>query len=155
VDRLIGISWWSRTKRKDLPEVADWAPLLRWKEAAIVSLQHGDIKHDLEVLQDLAGGRVIQDAEIDQLTDLDGFAAQIAALDAVVSISNTTIDMAGMLGVPTVHLRDDKYSPFWPPSGPSSWYPGMVFLYRQNRPWSDALAESAIQVEQMVSTAAV
>ena len=151
---LIGISWWSRTKRKDLPDVADWAPLLRGNEAGIVSLQHGDIKHDLEVLQDLAGGRVIQDAEIDQFADLDGFAAQIAALDAVVSISNTTIDMAGMLGVPTVHLRDDKYSPVWQPSGPSSWYPGMVFLYRQNRPWSDALAEAATHVEQMASTAA-
>ena len=134
--------------------MADWAPLLRWNEAGIVSLQHGDIKHDLEVLQDLAGGRVTQDAEIDQFADLDGFAAQIAALDAVVSISNTTIDMAGMLGVPTVHLRDDKYSPVWQPSGPSSWYPGMVFLYRQNRPWSDALAEAATHVEQMASTAA-
>ena len=149
---LIGISWSSSNKRKDLPALEDWAPLLRWKEAGIVPLQYGNIEHDLEVLQDLAGGRVIHDAEIDQLADLDAFAAQVAALDAIVSISNTTIDMAGMLGVPTVHICDDRFFSSWPPSGPSSWYPGMVFLYRQHRSWSDVLAEAVKRLEQTVFT---
>jgi hypothetical protein len=66
-----------------------------------------------------AEGRLISDPKIDQLVDLDGFAAQIAALDTIVSISNTTIDMAGMLGVPTLHIRDDKGSAIWPASGQS------------------------------------
>ena len=83
------------------------------------------------------------------------FAAQVAALDAIVSISNTTIDMAGMLGVPTVHICDDSYfRSWWPRSGPSSWYPGMVFLYRQHRLWSDVLAEAPKRLEQVVSTSA-
>jgi len=146
---LIGISWWSRTKRKDLPDLKDWAPLLRWNNASIVCLQHGDIESDVQVLEDLASGRVIRDTEIDQFADLDGFAAQIAALDGVVSISNTTIDIAGMLGVPTVHVRDDKFSRTWPPSGPSSWYPGMAFLYRQHRPWSDVVAEATMHLERV------
>ena len=64
----------------------------------------------LRRLRELTGGRVIHDTEINQLVDLDGFAAQIAALDGVISISNTTIDMAGMLAVPTVHIRDDNLS---------------------------------------------
>jgi hypothetical protein len=151
---LIGISWWSSNTRKDLPTLEDWAPLLRWKKAGIVSLQYGDIEHDLEVLQDLADGRMIHDGEIDQLTDLDGFAAQVAALDAVVSISNTTIDMAGMLGVPTMHICDDRFPSSWPPSGASSWYPDMVFLYKQNRSWSDVLAEAAKRLEQMAFASA-
>ena len=95
---------------------------------------------------------MIQDSEIDQLADLDGFAAQIAALDAVVSISNTTIDMAG---VPTVHIRDDKFSNSWPLSGPSGWYPDMPFLYRQHRPWPEVLAEARMRVERMISTPAL
>ena len=151
---LIGISWWSSNKKKDLPALEDWAPLLHWKEACIVSLQYGDIEHDLKVLKALADGRLIHDAEIDQLTDLDGFAAQVAALDAIVSISNTTIDMAGMVGVPAVHICDDRFPSFWPTSGPSSWYPGMVFVYKQNRCWSDVLAEAAKRLEQMISTLA-
>ena len=34
-------------------------------------------------MRELTGGRVIHDTEINQLVDLDGFAAQIAALDGV------------------------------------------------------------------------
>ncbi len=140
---LIGISWGSSNKNKVLPDIRSWAPLLGWTSATFVALQYGDIKHELEVLEQFAGGRsVIHDTEIDQLVDLDGFAAQIGALDAVVSISNTTIDMAGMLGAPTVHIRDDEASQIWPQSGPSPWYPDMTFLYKQHRPWPEIFAEA-------------
>lgn len=151
---LIGISWWSKNDRKVLPDLRDWAPLLAWSSATFVSLQYGDIASDLEVLRGLAGDRVIQDTEIDQLVDLDGFAAQIAALDAVVSISNTTIDMAGMLDALTVHIRDDKSSQIWPLSGQSPWYPNMIFLYRQQRPWPEVFAEARGRLEQIMSAAA-
>jgi hypothetical protein len=128
-------------------------PLLGWKSATFVSLQYGDIQKDLETLRELTGGRVIHDTEINQLVDLDGFAAQIAALDGLISISNTTIDMAGMLGVPTVHIRDDKLSSaIWPRSGPSPWYPDMIFLYRERRPWSEVFAEARTRLEQAIST---
>jgi hypothetical protein len=134
-------------------ERTSWAPLLGWKSATFVSLQYGDIKNDLEALRELTGGRVIHDTEINQLVDLDGFAAQIAALDGVISISNTTIDMAGMLGVPTVHIRDDNLSSaIWPRSGPSPWYPDMIFLYRERRPWSEVFAEARTRLEQVIST---
>jgi hypothetical protein len=151
---LIGIAWSSSNERKVLPDLKSWAPLLRWPSATFVSLQYGDIASDLEVLSDLSGGRVINDTEIDQLLDLDGFAAQIATLDAVVAISNTTIDMAGMLVTPTLHIRDDKSSQIWPLSGPSLWYPDMVFLYKQQRPWSDVFAEARSRVEQMLAAVA-
>ena len=104
-------------------------------------------------MQEFTGGRVIHDPEIDQWTDLDGYAAQIAALDAVVSISNTTIDVAGMMGVPTVHVRDDNLSSaVWPRSGPSPWYPDMIFLYRERRPWLEVFAEARTRLEQAIST---
>jgi hypothetical protein len=149
---LIGISWTSRTKNKVLPDLKSWAPLLGWPSATFVSLQYGDIQHDLESIQEFAGCRVIHDPEIDPLVDLDGFAAQISALDAVVSISNTTIDMAGMLGMPTLHVRDDKGHGIWPERGPSPWYPDMIFIYRQHRPWSEAFAEAKNRLEQMMFT---
>jgi hypothetical protein len=145
---LIGISWWSSNEKKELPDLEDWAPLLGWGEASFVSLQYGDTARDRAPLDRLAGGRMIYDAEIDQIADMDGFAAQIAALDAVVSISNTTIDTAGMLGVPTVHIRPDKPSAIWPSSGSSPWYPGMTFLYRQRRPWSEVFAEARAHHER-------
>jgi hypothetical protein len=150
---LLGISWGSSNPDKLLPDLKSWMPLLGWKSATFVSLQYGDIKNDLEMLRELTGGRVIHDTEINQLVDLDGFAAQIAALDGVISISNTTIDMAGMLGVPTVHIRDDNLSSaIWPRSGPSPWYPDMIFLYRERRPWSEVFAEARTRLEQVIST---
>jgi hypothetical protein len=149
---LIGISWWSSNEKKDIPDLESWAPLLRRNRANFVSLQYGDIAHDLELLEGLADCHIIRDDQIDQLVDLDGFAAQIAALDAVVSISNSTIDMAGMLGVSTVHIRDDKSSAAWPPSGPSPWYPDMIFVYKQCRPWREVFAEARVRLEQMIST---
>ena len=148
---LLGISWGSSNPDKLLPDLKSWVPLLGWKSATFVSLQYGDIQKDLETLRELTGGRVIHDTEINQLVDLDGFAAQIAALDGVISISNTTIDMAGMLGVPTVHIRDDNFSSaIWPRSGPSPWYPDMIFLYRGRRPWSEVFAEARTRLEQLI-----
>ena len=85
---LLGISWESSNENKVLPALESWAPLLGWPSATFVSLQYGNIERDLEVLRGF-GGRVIHDTEIEQLVDLDGFAAQIAALDAAVSINNT------------------------------------------------------------------
>jgi hypothetical protein len=149
---LIGISWWSSNEKKELPDVEDWAPLLGWDKASFVCLQYGDISKERPTLDRLAGGRMIYDAEIDQIADMDGFAAQISALDAVVSISNTTIDTAGMLGVPTLHIRPDKPSAIWPSSGPSPWYPGMTFLYRQRRPWAEVLVEARQHLERKLAT---
>jgi hypothetical protein len=146
---LIGISWASRNTGKVLPDLPSWAPLLAWPSATFVSLQYGDIHRDLDVLRELACGRIIHDSEIDQLVDLDGFAAQIAALDAIVSISNTTIDMAGMLERPTLHIRGDRASQIWPRFGASPWYPDMIQLYKQQRPWSEAFAEARTRLEQM------
>jgi hypothetical protein len=148
---LIGISWASRNKGKVLPELNSWAPLLSWPSATFVSLQYGNIKQDLNLLQDLTGGNIINDSKIDQMVDLDAFAAQVAALDAVVSVSNTTIDMAGMLGMPTLHIRDDKASQIWPETGPSPWYPDMTFVYKQHRPWSKVFVEVRTRLEQMFS----
>jgi hypothetical protein len=151
--RLVGISWGSSNSKKALPDLMSWEPLLSWPSANFVSLQYGDIEHDLEVLRRLAGGRVTHDTGINQLVDLDGFAAQIAALDAVVSIGNTTIDMAGMLGVPTLHIRDDDAYAIWPASGPSPWYPDMLFLYKQQRPWKEVFEEARTSLERMLPTA--
>jgi hypothetical protein len=148
---VIGISWGSSNGDKVVPDLESWASVLRWPSATFVSLQYGNAESDLGVLRQLTNGRVIEDKEVDQIKDLDGFAAQVAALDGVVAISNTTIDMAGMLGVPTAHLRDDNLSSaIWPRTGPSPWYPDMIFVYRERRPWADMLAEAKTRLEKVI-----
>jgi hypothetical protein len=56
-----------------------------------------------------------------------------------------------MLGVPTAHLRDDNLSSaIWPRTGPSPWYPDMIFVYRERRPWADMLAEAKTRLEKVI-----
>ena len=61
-------------------------------------MQYGDVKEELEQFQQQRGLMIYQDEEIDSLQNLDDFAAQVSALDLIVSTSNTTVHMAGALG---------------------------------------------------------
>jgi tetratricopeptide (TPR) repeat protein len=105
--RIIGISWRSGNRDSaafrslDLPY---WKQLLDQPDCAFVSLQYGDIARDLEELKEQLGDevrdRVYWDREINPLGNMDPFAAQIAAVDLVISVDNSTVHFAGGLGKP-------------------------------------------------------
>lgn len=94
---VVGISWRSTNRlfgqRKSVP-LADWEPILDLPGITFVALQHGDIADEA------AAAGLLHDREIDPLVDLDGFAAQTAAMDLVVSVSNSTVHFAGALARP-------------------------------------------------------
>ena len=101
--RVIGISWRSGNRDSaairslDLPY---WKQLLDLPDCAFVSLQYGDIARDLAELKEQLGDLVYWDREINPLGNLDPFAAQIAAVDLVISVDNSTVHFAGGLGKP-------------------------------------------------------
>ncbi len=137
----VGLAWRSRNtpfaEAKSIGQ-ADLAPLLATEGAVFVDLQYGPAS-------DRPDPRLHRDAAIDALVDLDGFAAQVAALDLVVSTSNSTVHMAGALGVPvwTMVHRGPPTTPYWIAGRDRSpWYPQMAVL-RQERPgdWSAPLAQ--------------
>ena len=80
------------------------APLLSRKDCRFVSLQYGDDGPHLERFQKSCGIDVLHDDSIDALKDMDGWLSQVAAMDAVLSIANTTIHGAGGLGIPSMCL---------------------------------------------------
>ena len=154
---LIGLSWYSRN-----PEIGweksialtDWLPLLEVPGVTFVDLQYGDTFAQREALKDQTGTEIIHDETIDQLADLDAFAAQVAAMDMVVSISNTTAHMAGALGVPTWVLLSEV--PLWrwfQEQTNSPWYPS-VQLFRQRRSggWPEVLGEVAAALRNWCAT---
>lgn len=102
--RVIGFSWRSVTPgmahQKGRP-LAAFAPLLASDKLTFINLQYGAVDAELAAAAQSHGIKIIVDSEIDSLKNLDNFAAQVAALDGVVSISNTTAHFAGVLGVPT------------------------------------------------------
>ncbi len=144
---VIGISWRSSNYkvgvRKSLP-LSAWAPLLKCPGVTFVNLQYGDCTDELARLERDYGVSVQQDNTVDAMQDLDGFAAQVAAMDLVISTSNSTAHFAGALGVPawTLLPRGDALLWYWfHETEQSPWYPGMR-LFRQDCPgdWSGPLA---------------
>lgn len=139
--RLAGLSWHSSSalfgRDKSVPP-ADLAPLLNRDDVLWVNLQHG------AAAQDIGCGPLLRDPDIDPLADLDGFAAQIEALDFVVSVSNTTAHLAGALGKPVYVMLPKTKNRHWywfPGRAPNPWYSSLKpFVQETEGVWTDVVA---------------
>ncbi len=88
---------------------------------------------------------IVHDEQVDQMADLEAFAAQVAAMDLVVSIDNSTAHLAGALDVPTwVLLRS---VPFWLwglDRDDSLWCSSMsLFRQKTSGDWADVVERAA------------
>jgi hypothetical protein len=81
---------------------------------------------------------------------MDGFAAQVAALDAVIAISNTGAHLAGALNVPTVLLRDGRLGMFPATGSEAVWYPRTVMVHRRRRKWDVVLDEASERLTEQL-----
>ena len=145
---MIGIAWHSahpRQGRRVSAPLSGWGPILKGTDATFVSLQYG--KHDAEIdAARAAFGAVIhRDSNINPLTDLDGFAAQVNAMDAVVSIDNSTLPMAAGLGKPVFGLMARSADWRWLfDREDSPWYPTLkIFRQADAGDWSAAIDGAA------------
>lgn len=145
---VIGISWRSKhpgiTRHKST-QLADWLPILGAGAGHYVNLQYGDCAEEIAALEAEHGIQVFDDPEVDSYVSLDDFAAQVAAMDLVISVSNTTVHMAGALGVETWAMIPAGRGAYWfwfPERARSPWYPS-VRLFRQQEPfdWAPLIAE--------------
>ncbi|MGE4221392.1 MAG: tetratricopeptide repeat protein [Alphaproteobacteria bacterium] len=143
----IGISWATHNLRwpDKTASLAGWAPVLRCPGVRFVNLQYGDHAAEIAAAEARFGIAIHSDPAVDQKRSLEDFAAQIAALDLVISISCTTVHVAGALGVPTWVMLPN--TPDWRhglvrPASP--WYRSVRYL-RQAAPgrWDDVLAGAA------------
>ena len=142
--KLVGISWKStdisqRRAKSKSTSLEYWASVLSQPNCYFINLQYGDVATEVTKFESDTNLKVYQDKEIDPLVNLDGFAAQISALDLVISTSNTTVHMAGALGkrVWTLlpHIPDWRWTL---DREEALWYPAMR-LFRQSSigDWQD------------------
>ena len=145
---LVGLSWFS-----DSPDYGPQSslalqqlrPLLEIPGITFVDLQYGDTTDQRSTIARETGNEILHDDQVDQRNDMDTFAAQIAAMDLVVSIDNSIAHLAGALGVPTWGLL--RFVPFWLwglGHEDSRWYPS-VRLFRQDRSgdWDSVVGQAA------------
>jgi len=157
---VIGISWRSAagpTGRFKSADLALWTNILRTPDVSFVSLQYGDTRADIDSAIAASGASILIDPEIDPSADLDAFAAQVAAMDLIISVSNTTVHLAGALGRPTWVLTPTGPGMhwYWLHSGNETpWYPSLR-LFRQTTPmdWSAPLDAIAMQLRDEVAAA--
>lgn len=96
---LIGLAWHTQNaeaSHRSIP-LASFAPLLAEARLRFVSLQYGD---PARLAAEAAGLPLLVDPEIDGLASAEDALAQVAAMDSIVSIDNSTVHFAGALGVP-------------------------------------------------------
>ena len=149
-NRLVGVSW--RSKRVDLEREKSipldaWEDILRTPGITFVNLQYGDCEDELRAFQSRSGIALLSDAEVDPLRDLDAFTSQVAAMDLVISASNTTVHFAGGLGRPTWTFVPANRGRlwYWGLTGDNAlWYPSMRLFRQTAAPrWDDTLARAA------------
>jgi len=143
--KVIGISWRSASIIVGLDKSVPldlWGPVFDTPDCRFVSLQYGDPREDVASAHDRHGVDIIIDPDVDALKSIEQCAAQVAACDMVVSISNASLHIAGALGVDSHAIigRDPNW--YWAlGDARSAWYPD-VRIHRQavEEPWSDVLA---------------
>ncbi len=154
-DILVGIAWESRLSTMQMQKsmsLDDWRPILGVPQIRFINLQYGDTVEQREIFQAQTGLSIFHDPAIDPLKDIDGAAAQIAAMDLVISSSNVTVHIAGGLGIPTWAMI--PLTPIWywmVDREDSPWYPS-VRLFRQTGPgqWGDVIQRVGNELSGLV-----
>ena len=99
--KIVGISWHSINAQigqaKSL-RLHNWRTILTTENVLFVSLQYGDVKETVREAVQKYGAEIFIDEAVNPMEDFDAAASQAAAMDLVVSTSNTTVHLAGALG---------------------------------------------------------
>lgn len=144
----IGISWRggndTRTRAKRSIALTEWRALTADTNVQLIDVQYGDRTEDL-VQARAAGLHIHSLAGVDAMTDLDTFAALLAALDLLVTVDNSTLHLAGALGIETWALLPYDSDWRWEAgASTTAWYPAVHLLHQPQRDdWSAPLQAAA------------
>ena len=152
--KLVGISW--RSGNRDSAairslELSEWGPILTNKDCAFINLQYGDVTRDIAFAQETLGVEIFWDKEVNPLGNMDPFAAQIAALDLVISVDNSTIHFAGAIGKPTWALLPVNSDWRWlTETRQALWYASLeLFRQKPGLGWDPLVAEVAARLRKL------
>tara|TARA_B100000579_G_scaffold386701_1_gene358594 strand:- start:38 stop:1177 length:1140 start_codon:yes stop_codon:yes gene_type:complete len=146
-DKIIGISWKSKklaniNQCKSL-SLEDFILKLYSPNICFVSLQYGDVKEEIKQLKQKHNIEIYDVEEIDKFYDIDGLASLIHACDEVISMRNSTVPLAGAIGIKSHILIPTNCFWWWGVDDAQSyWYPSLK-LFRQKEPgeWNQPFSQ--------------
>ena len=138
-DKMIcGISWISKNdnigKNKSMT-LEDMKDLLLLPDITFVDLQYTDTSEERAHFKQKYGVEIIKLEEIDNFNDIDGLASLINACDKVVSVSNTTVHIAGSIGKETYLMLPKGRGRLWywsKENQQSIWYKSIQIIEQTN-----------------------
>jgi len=145
----VGIAWRggkdAETQKQRSVPLELWRPILQVPGVRFVNLQHGPTAAEAVAIGADLAVPIDDGSDCDPLTNLDDFAAKIAALDLVLSVDNSTVHLAAALGRPVWTLLPLACDWRWMLDGQTSpWYPTMRLLRcRAPNEWNPVLQLAA------------
>jgi hypothetical protein len=143
---VIGLSWASTAPRIDKHKSVALEELVGlWDipNVKVINLQYGKPEYDIEPFEQKTGKQVWQ-TTVSNFFDLEGVAATMELCDAVVSVSNANVHIAGALGKPTYVLDANKLW-YWNHKDErnSLFYPTVKLFPREGMtaPWTSQIKE--------------
>ncbi len=102
----VGVSWRggqgdTKVRAARSLELTQLQPLFARDDVVFVDVQYGEHAEESARFSAAGGRAPVVFPEVDPLRDMDDFAALLSALDLVISVDNSTVHLAGALGVPT------------------------------------------------------
>jgi len=124
----IGISW--KSKNESVGEdkslyLKTLKPILELKNCIFINLQYGDTKNEIEDFFNETNIKIINIEEVDLFNDFEGIACLLNELDLFISVSNSTVHLAGALDVKTWLIKPKNHAVFhyWcQPGNTTPWY---------------------------------
>jgi len=146
----IGISWRGGLGEQSLKRSAElcwWERLFQQDNCHFINLQYGHVEDELNEFDSI----IHEWVETDHFHNMEELAAQISALDLVITVSNVTAHLAGALGKPVWIIL--PYATNWRwlnGKNPSLWYPN-ARLFSQASPgdWGSVFNEVAKELGKL------
>ena len=145
--KIIGISW----KTASIKELAQFRNIalkeliksIDGPNVKIVNIQYGDTTEDILKLKKEIDIDIVTFTDIDSFNDIDSLASLMAACDVIVTIDNSTAQLAGSLGLNTKLLLSSAPDVRWGHKGTSCIWYNSVKIYRQINlgDWSEPLKQ--------------
>ena len=154
---LVGISWRSGNSQEGPKRsigLECWGPVLKVGGARFVNLQYGECSRELQAAYERFGVEILKDERINPLRDLESFAAQVAAMDLVISVDNSTVHFAGALGVEVWTMLPTTPDWRWGLEGDRTrWYPTMrLFRQAERGEWKPIISRVAKELTSLVNS---
>ena len=147
---LVGISWHS--KKPKTVALKQFAPLFELPNCKFVNLQYGDHSIEIQQFEADVGQRIVTDGAVDPIKDFDSFVAQVAAMDAVITVQNTTLYAAGGLGVPTFAILPPIPDWKWLGQKTSSpWHDSVRLFHRSGQFEGDELKTIVTRIKKYLA----